>query len=193
MKIALGIPTYGTIKYKTALSLMELIRLNRQYEFLPIFRYGSIISENRERIIVIAKQQKCDYVFFVDSDISFEPSIINELLVHDKEIVSGMYHYRFLPKTPVNKFFNGQRETVNSIPEIPKELFSVPATGGGCLLVRASVFDEIQSPYFPMEYDEAGNVKVTEDIGFCEKVRAAGYSIWIDPNLHVRHTGDYDF
>ena len=190
-KIAIGLPTGGTIKAKTAFSLMEMIRLT-SYDFLPIFRHGPYISENKEKIVGIAKEQKCTHMFFVDHDMKFKPSVIEVLISQDKDVIGGLYNYRFLPKTPMNKFFDKEGKTV-AISEIPKETFEVPAIGGGMLLIKMSVFEKIELPYFLMTYNKKGEVEITEDVGFCEKIRKVGFKIWCDPTLPIKHIGDYEY
>ena len=181
MKIAICVPHYGVIKAKTTLSLMNLMKL--PYEFMPIFRYGSYISENKEKMIAIALQYNCTHLFFVDYDVVFEPQLLIELIEADKDVIGAYYNYKYLPTEPMIKFLDKH--------EIPDETFKVAALGGGCLLVKSSVFEKISKPYFPMEYDNEGNVVCTEDTGFCEKVREAGMDVWCNPKLKVEHIGEY--
>lgn len=179
-KIAIGIPNTGTIKSKTALCLMELMKL--PYEFFPIFAYGNIISENREKIAEIGLQNNCDYIFFIDSDMKFNPIILQTLVNHGKDIIGVDYNYRFLPLTSTVKLFPN---TIKG-----KDLMKVAAVGTGCLLIKTDVFKKLDKPYFPMEYSE-GKVICTEDVGFCEKARKEGFDVWCDPSISVGHIGDY--
>lgn len=183
MKIAIGIPNTGTIKSKTALCLMELMKL--PYEFFPIFSYGSYISENKEKIVEIARKNECSHIFFVDHDIKFNPKIVETILSQDKDIIGANYNYRFLPIMPMVKLFPETKE-------MPTEIFKAAAISGGCMLVKMSVFEKLSKPYFPMEYSE-GKVICTEDVGFCEKARKEGFDVWCDPLISVKHIGDYEY
>lgn len=196
MKICIGIPTSGTIKSKTALSVIETVRVNKDYDFLPVFRHGGFVAENRAKIVEVAQSQQCTHLLFVDHDMRFFPDTFPRLLAHDKDIVGVMYNYRLLPLTPMTFFFDENGETVNGFNykgEIPQELFKVPAIGMGCTLIKMPVFDKIERPYFPMEQDETGYRALTEDTGFCEKVRSAGIEVWCDPSIPVKHIGDYEY
>lgn len=191
LKIAIGMPTYGTIKSRMALSVMETIRVNKDIEFMPIFQHGGYIAENRSKIIDIAKEYLCSHVFFVDHDVVFQPDTLERLFAHDKDIVGTMYNYRTLPLQTVVKFFNEKGETVNSLDKIPEELFEVASTGIGCSLVKVSVFETLTKPYFPMEQNEEGTRVLSEDVGFYEKARNAGFKVYCDPTIVVKHIGDY--
>ena len=189
-KIAIGIPTTGLIRSQTALCLMETMRL--PYDIFPIFRHGSYISDNRNKIVDIAMENKCTHIFFVDHDMRFHASTLKLLLEQDKDVIGAKYNYRFMPLTPMVKFFDKEGKVVNE-GVLLKETFKVAGIGTGCLLIKASVFEKIGKPYFPMEYDKEGNITCTEDMGFCEKVRNAGMDIWCDPAISVSHIGEYAF
>jgi len=184
-KIAIGIPTGGTMAARTALSVIETVRLNPQ-EFFPIFQHGNFVTTNRQKIVLIAKQFKCSHLFFVDCDMQFKPDVFATLLAHDKDIVGTMYNYRgIIPSKTTTKFFDDT--------EVPKELFKVAGLGAGCLLIKMSVFEKLEAPYFPMEWNEKGDVVLGEDIGFCEKAREGGFDVWCDPLLEVFHLGEFKY
>jgi len=189
LKIAIGVPTGGLMKSKTAFSIIETIRNNKDLDFFPIFQYGSYVCENRERIVDIACMGLCSHILFVDDDMSFGSDTLSRMLAHDKDIVGTLYNFRKMPRETVVKFFDENGNTVNSIPEIPQELFKVAGIGTGLALVKTDVFDKIESPYFPIDRDKEGNIVLTEDIGFCERARDKGFDVWLDPTISVGHIG----
>lgn len=198
LKIAIGVATQGTLKTKTAFSIIETIRVNKQLEFLPIFRYGGYIAENKAKIVEAAQNCLCSHIFFVDHDMKFEPYVLPKLLSYDKDIVGAMYNYRYLPLEPMIKYLKPDGDWTakieeSAIKEIPNELFEVGATGGGMLLVKMSVFDKLKKPYFPMEQDGEGNRVVTEDSAFYLKAQKLGMKVWVDPTLNIKHVGDFEF
>lgn len=190
-KICLGIPTGGTMKAKTAYSLIKTVT-NFPEKILPVFQYGNFTFENKERIVDIARELLCSHIFFVDCDMSFESDTLSRLLAHDKDIVGVNYHYRYEPKELVTRFFDKDGGPTGKA-EIPKELFEAYSIGAGCLLVKTDVFRNMERPYFPIERDEKGVISCTEDVGFCEKARKSGFTVWCDPSISVGHIGDYQF
>lgn len=181
MKIAIGVPNYGIIKAKTAYSLIEMIRLNK-YDFLPIFQYGSVISENIEVIVEVAQKTLCSHILFIEYDMVFAPDTLSRLLAHDKDIIGTTYNFRFLPSKSIVKFLDEKEHS---------GLCEVSGLGTGCLLVKTSVFAELKRPYFPTEFNERGIMTSTQDIGFCEKARKSGFKVWCDTSIVIKHIGDF--
>ena len=183
-KIAIGMPTNGTMKSKTAFSLLEMIQKNSRYEFFPIFRYGNYSWDSREKMADLSLATLCSHYLSVDADMSFPHDALPRLIAHDKDIVGVNYHYRYQPLEDVTRYLDDAR---------PQELHEVIAAGTGFLLIKASVFSKIPKPYFPVQLGEDGGMYMTEDVGFCEKARAHGLQVWIDPTIKVGHVGDYEF
>lgn len=198
IKIGIGVPTFGTIKSKTAFSLIETVRVNKSLEFEPIFCYGGYIAENKAKIVRIAQMKLCSHIFFVDHDMKFGPEVLPKLLSYDKEIIGAMYYYRYLPLTPMLKYFKENGEWTHqleksAIKKIPDKLFEVAAVAGGMMLIKMSVFDKIKRPYFQMEQDEEGQRAITEDYGFFLKAQKVGCKVWCEPNLDIKHVADYEY
>ncbi len=187
-KICIGVPNGGTVKAKTAYTLMSI---KSEHELFPVFSTGSYIAENRERIVDIAISQMCSHLFFVDADMSFPSDTLNKLLDLDKDIVGGMYNYRKLPLQTTVKFIGKDGTSVEG--EVPREPFKVAAIGAGCLLIKMNVFSQLKKPCFQVEQIESGEIVCTTDVAFCEKAKDAGYDIWCDPSLAVKHIGDHEF
>jgi hypothetical protein len=63
------------------------------------------------------------------------------------------------------------------------DVFNVESAGTGCMMIRTEVFKHLEKPYFKTveEYieinDQIGCQKITDDIYFCKKVKAAGFNI----------------
>lgn len=183
-KIAIGIPTLGTIKTSTVITLVNIIQ-NLSCEIFVIFRFGNHISESRERMVKSAKENKCSHIFFIDSDMKFHFSVLSSLLKQNKDIIGATYNYKVHPLTSMVKLFPNEKKMDKTL--------KVAGMPTGCLLIKMSVFEKIEKPYFPMEYDKEGFVACSSDIGFCEKARKFGFDIWCDFTLVVKHIGDYEF
>jgi GT2 family glycosyltransferase len=127
-----------------------------------------------------------DYIMWIDSDMIFKPEDVEKLISHNVDIVSGLckrdpYTFAFskLEDKPFSQIM-GQTEA-----DIPDKLFEVKAVGAAFLLVKRGVFESIKRPWFSTTLVE--NDFVGEDVYFCIKAREAGYKIWIDPSVKIKH------
>lgn len=184
MKICIGIPTNRGVKAKTVLSLLEMVT-HSKYEFhFVVATEGHTVAENRNYIVVQAKNAQCDYLLFVDDDMVFPLDMLDKLLSHKKEVIGVVSHSRMLPL----------KRTISAMKypnELPSTLFRVEGAGTGIMLIDMNVFDKIQKPYFHFTFFDSGLIQFSEDIWFCERVQNAGMSVWCDPTIEIKHIGDY--
>jgi hypothetical protein len=65
--------------------------------------------------------------------------------------------------------------------EIIGSLQEVAVQGGGCMMIRMSVFDKIKGPWFEPEFD------MGTDLQICKKVRDAGFKVACDTSIKIGH------
>jgi hypothetical protein len=155
--------------------------------------YGPFIDANRNKCVSKdflninwTKDSNFDHILFVDDDISFNINDFVKLLSHNKPIIAGYYQWRDRPQYGVA---GGGDE---------KEDWSWEKTGvhiadfcgGGFLLVKREVFDEVKRPWFSHGYignSEGQLAVVGDDITFCNNASNTGYKIFIDCDCKVEH------
>jgi len=124
-----------------------------------------------------------DYVFWADDDVIFPTDMLQKLIAHDKDIVSGLYFARKMPHWP--QIYEYAKEAPGKfwfkIYYPPAELIEVDAVGAGCLLVKMDVFRKMEKPWF-LFTDELG-----EDMYFCHKAKQMGYSVFCDTSIKCGH------
>lgn len=184
MKIAIGVPTNRLIKPKMANSLLNLVANSKLEFYFIISTRGYNTSENRNYIASQAIKNNCTHLFFVDDDMIFPENVLDDLLEHDKNIVGGVYMTKYEVQEPVVEFIDDKR---------PEGLFKVNAIGTGMLLIKTDVFKKIKTPWFKYEWYDNGMVKRSHDWIFCEDARKAGYDIWADNTLEIKHIGLKEF
>ena len=119
-----------------------------------------------------------DYVFFLDDDVCFEPDILKRLLKHNVDVVGALYLRRMYPFNPAP----------HTSLEGPPGLRKSKLAATGALLVKKSVFDKIEYPWFLSTYTEDGQ-PVSDDGYFCHELLKAGVSIYVDTSVWVGHMG----
>jgi hypothetical protein len=130
-------------------------------------------------------------IFWIDSDISWNPSDFLALYNSDLNIVSGVYlSDRGVP------MFSGLDET-QDVREIlncstPVE---VMATGFGFVCIKQGVFENMPRPWFETKFIKMTDslsgkeifVPFGEDYSWCLSAKDSGYNIFIDPLVKVVH------
>jgi hypothetical protein len=155
---------------------------------------GVVIAEGttapcRNRLVLSALNAKTSHVLFVDADNTFPADGLTRLLAHDKDIVGAGYMRRAEPYTMLG---------VWGEPLPDKPLAPAQQLPGGFLLIKNSVFERLQPPWFhePVfwELRNAQNVTGTQsdDCYFCEKAIAAGFKIFVDLSITAQmgHIGE---
>lgn len=63
--------------------------------------------------------------------------------------------------------------------------------GSSCVLIKREVFEKLEKPYYQFMYNEDGTQHTrSEDIGFCDHAREAGFELWADTDVVCQHYKD---
>jgi hypothetical protein len=172
-----------------------------------VFRGASAIDQARSMMVHDALRDGFTELLWVDADIAFEPSDVDLLLSHDEPLVCGIYPKKgarafachVLPGTTELKFGEDGG------------LIEILYAAGGFTLVRRAVYDAIQTklalpvcnaqfgtplvPYYmPMVKETAeGPWYLAEDFAFSERARQAGFAVYGDTRIRLRHIGRYAY
>ena len=188
--LGVGIPTLsGSLRMETVVSIVDIIA-NSGFPVAIFFCKGSILPDNRKKLVVDALRARCTHLLFLDADIELEKGAVQKLLAHDKFIVGGNIHKKSLPLQDTTKLLGKNGEAV--VGELPDELFQCHSVATACMLIKMKVFREIDKPWFLFEYDKDGNL-TGEDVWFCKQARKKGFEIWCDPTIEIGHIGDYTY
>lgn len=195
--ILVAIPTARHIEVDTFKSIFDLevppgFKLHFQYF------YGYRIDQIRNLIADWMLRGDYDYLFSVDSDITFPPDTLTKFIHHDKDMVSGVYRQR-KPDQHTIEIYNGIGQNIpwqdlqNATANMRTPLVEVAGCGFGCVLIKKSVFETIPYPHF--EYTVALDHRntVSEDVDFCRKATDRGHTIWCDTSVTCGHIGQYNF
>ena len=177
-----------------SLFCQSLAMLKKVGEVAVAFQIGSLIYTSRNRLAQIAIKDEADYVLWLDSDMVFEPDLLERMfkVMHenDLDILTGLYFRRVHPYTPVLfdrlEMQRGVCEWSN-FKELPNELFEVGGCGFGCVLMKTDVFFDVQARHHAMFDPILGT---GEDLAFCWRARDVGYKIMCDPSIIVGHVGN---
>lgn len=145
---------------------------------------GSCVHKNRNNAVSEAHRLESSKILFIDSDMTFPPNALERLLAHEKPIVGASYASRGEPHHNLAKSLSTEYTPVKGLTEVA----GLPA---GMLLIDVAVFESLKRPYFRfpfVEEDPAQGVEASEigeDYDFCNRVRAAGFKVFMDVELSL--------
>ena len=136
-----------------------------------------------------------DKIFWIDSDIEWEPEDFFRLLESDKDVISGCYLIESGESTIFMKPL-GMPMLKQEILD-KKKIFQARAAGFGFLCVKQGIFEQMERPWFSqidveVLNEETGELEykfplMGEDVSWCEKVYRMGRELWVDPLVRVNH------
>jgi len=147
------------------------------------------IDVARNKAVAVALQIGARHILFLDSDVHPPMDVIAKLRKHDLAIVSALYARR--QRLSRNQMLRRQGSNLIPIEEgtyLPGSLVECDAIGLGCVLIETDVMRKIGAPWFQWteSYLMGG---VSEDFAFSEKVKEAGFKIFVDTSIVCRHSG----
>jgi hypothetical protein len=214
LDLAVVVPHTGNVSMRWAIRLATLDMPPHHI----VTKSTAAIDLAREQTVEDALETGAEWLLFVDSDVIPPVEAFGQLRRHDRPVVSGLYYVDGDQPHPaawvLDEMENPSSVSIDdegrlvvdddgtAVVRDPDEngLFTVDAIGLGCVLVHASVFDEIEKPWFrwtkgyedhPWDLRQMGEVGgVSEDFYFCHKLSDAGYEIHLDTSVRCAHEKD---
>lgn len=188
-RILIAVPTAKYIEPETFKSIYDQI-IPAGYKVDFQYFYGYRIDQVRNLIAHWACQGY-DYLWAIDSDISFPSDTLSKLLAHDKDMISGLYRQRKSEQHLEIYFDNGHGgvRTADYSELKNRRLMEIAGCGFGCVLLKSSVLRKVGAPQFEYHVALDHNNTVSEDLDFCTKVRRQGFKIWADATILCGHHG----
>jgi GT2 family glycosyltransferase len=182
-KIYIAIPTMGEMR--TEILLFFLNANFNEYEVKVNVTLVGHCTENRNYLINKFLESDCEWILLLDAD-TVPPLGILDMVKNDKDVCSGLY-FVWMKGGLYPLAMNKVGDKYNVIPTQEEPLVEVDATGGGCLLVRRKVMETLKPPFFKELQDQYGCRSKGNDFYFCEKVKEAGFKIWLDKRFISSH------
>lgn len=185
--IALFTPTRDTVTAGFAFDLAQLIR--HDPETLFAISQGTYLNNLRTLAARAAIDRGMTHLLFIDSDMRFPPDTAIRLRARDRAIVGANCRQRTQQEWTARRDGRFVSSTGRS------GLDTVDTLGMGVTLIATEVFNRLEAPWFDQPYDSGTGKHIGEDVSFCLKARAAGFTIHIDHDLsqQIRHAGLVEF
>ena len=171
--------------------------LNKYSSFVPTARELTAIDRwdhNYDSNEIAEGKFTYDKLFWIDSDVEWDPEDFLALYKSELEIVSGLYAIDQYGKLAVG--YPNEHGAMTSVRSVEFLLHTEPVEVGGVgfgfLCVKSGVFENIPRPWFligKMKWspDSEMRVNVGEDYSWCGQAQRAGYKIYVDPLVKLKH------
>ena len=188
MRGLIVVPHTGLFHYQFVVAWTQLLFHTRQICEQLDFRLvaSSLIYEAREDAAEHCLQNGHDWMFFLDSDMEPKPDTIARLLQWDVSVASAICFKRRQPYSPCfypRMEYDGEKVQLQMAEDWTDGLAEVEGVGMACCLIKREVLEKTPKPlFFPMPV-------LAEDLGFCKRVRDAGFKVYVDTTLCCGHIG----
>lgn len=201
MRIVICIPAQDQVHTTFMNDLVQLIMYthNNTTRIVEIVQMnGCYLDLLRNQMIQSALERKPDNILMLDSDMRFPKETAARLIIANKEIIGCNYTRRRAPFTPIGMTGDGNSRID---PIASKGITQVAIIPTGVMMLRPSVFDRIQYPWFECHWRREGhngkpeNRLIGEDVYFCAKANDAGIGVYCDHDLSrdIGHSGQMDY
>lgn len=201
ISVCIGMPVYGRIPPHTTLSLARTAQACGAggVDMTLCIEARGIVTWCRDMVLDSFLQSKAQKLFWIDSDMAWEPEAFFRLLALSTKRDVVCAAYRSKVDEPTYQI-NG-----TGVDEPSDELGLIRINGIGlgfsvmdrkvCEAVAAKAaiaHDDINGRDMPAVFrtDIVDGKRVGEDIAFFNDIGALGYQIWLDPTLELGHVGD---
>ena len=162
----------------------------------------SLVMQARNGVVAAFLASDCDDLVFIDSDIAWAAEDLARLLSHDTPLVAGTYR-----RKSEDISFTVQFEDGNALRDRASGLLRAKRVGAGFLRLRRDCLTRMVAAYPALVYQPppisgdanprsalfdtslADGEFVGEDYTFCDRWRAVGGVVWVDPEIRLRHIG----
>ena len=210
-------PTYmSCINMFNPNSLITLLQRHKVVSTIKVL--GDFpIDVNRCRFVEDSIAGGADYLFFMDMDQTFPADTLDrlfEIISDDRPVVSGMYYLKMEPYSPVlGRYVDWDDELkkhkdafdkLGFVHSDGRQLvmwrsftyfektypFQADVIGLGCVLMKTSIFKNLEKPYFRYTRDprpEHPFATMDEVMPFCAQLKKQNIPIWVDPRVQCGH------
>lgn len=196
-RVAIGLPAGDSVKTFYMLDLIRLYRvMNKEHQSVeitnPLMAHGSLIPMQRQMIADAAIRMDASHILWLDSDMRFPPTILWDLLMRNVDIVGAGYPERREPFKPTAFRTWADMDLRVYTHESSTGLEKVAALGGGMILVKTHVYQQMERPWYMVGYNREKNNYLGEDMYFSFKAAQAGFDIMLDHDAskQIGHIGE---
>lgn len=162
----------------------------------------SLVDRGRDRAAATLLESDCTHLLFIDGDIQFTPDDVATMLATGKELVAAAYR----KKNEGNEFaISFLADADRHLEQCPRSgAVKIARAGTGFMLIHREVFERLAAAMPQIAYEDNGRAmhaffehevrcgkRWSEDYTFCERWRAIGGDVWLQPFIALGHWGPH--
>jgi hypothetical protein len=198
---------YVTPAYAQSLALATAFLAVNGVPHAAVLFEDSLVDRGRDRAAAACLESDWTHLLFIDADIEFKPTDVVRLLAADKDLVVGAYRKKNERNEFAISFLPDAREALEQCPETG--CVKIARAGTGFMMIKREVFERIGEAMPELHYTDNSHrtgpkpmvayfehvirdgLRWSEDYTFCERWRAIGGDIWLDPMITLGHWGPH--
>jgi hypothetical protein len=210
-KLMIAIPAYdGKLNIKSSFALARLAQMTSSLGmqlYLSHLSGCSLITKARNALVADFLKSDADAMLFVDADVVISPEAVLRLyaLSIGKDITAGIYPRRGADR----KFFlDMPQDDQNRLMFDENGLLQVNRIGTGFMMIQRHVIEKMIANHPEWSYYNNVDDRMDsalfdfvikdgeyfgEDYAFCDRARADGFTIYLDPSISLPHVGTEEF
>ena len=168
---------------------------------LAIYSGNCHVDSSRNRLARDFLRSDCTDLVFIDADVGWQDHALPRLMSFDRDIVAGVY-----PKKTDNTEFpvylprgelRAEADGLLKVERAPTGFLRISRRVLETLAEKARKYRSNEAkpgdPPYPLIFERANHDadgrRWSGDYAFCNKATDAGFSIYVDPELHFTHAG----
>ncbi len=185
MRLLIAVPTTDYIHADFVKCLTALTaELNRKrIEHQVEIQTGTLVYIARNKLACKAVNEKYTHVLWLDSDMVFSETILDDLMFCEKDMVCGAFVSR-RPAYSACVYTSIKKNEIEKVKEFGTKPFRVDGCGFACVLTTTELIQAVQlkfgTAFQPTDY-------YGEDLAFCWRVGQLGREIWCEPTARCGH------
>ena len=214
VRLAIGLIISGgyvppRVFWRSLLAIERQVRSGASNRTLPPHLHitGLQIIESRQFPTDVARNDVCagvleglnDYLLFLDADMVHPANIVENLLVHEKPVITARCHVKEYPYHAAMFVKDRVRDDEQAYTSVSygRGVFEVERSGAAALLIRRDVLERLFELHghnwfrYQRHPDPPHDYIVSEDAWFWKIAREAGFSTWANWDVvsgHVHET-----
>ena len=186
MKLMVAVPTtdYVHAEFMRCLGNLCIELAENGTEVSLEVQTGTLVYIARNRLARKAIDRGYTHVLWLDSDMTFGPNIVDDLLFCGKDMVCGAFVSRRPQYKPCVYSDISDPGNMKPVESFGTEPFLVDGCGFATVLTTTellkAVWNKFDTCFRPTE-------KYGEDLAFCDRVKQIGREIWCEPTVRQGH------